>query len=241
MATVWIDPAGPARPRVALVTGASRGLGLELTRRLAADGWSVVVDARDAEELAKAVAGLGGRVRAVAGDVTDPEHRQRLVEEARDLGDLELLVNNASTLGPTPLPALARYPLDGFRRVLETNVVAPLALTQSCLPALEASHGVVVNVTSDAAVEGYPGWGGYGAAKAALEQLSRVLAAEHQRVRVYWVDPGDMNTRMQQEAFPGEDVSDRPPPGASVPGILRLVQERPPSGRYHARAEGVPG
>lgn len=241
MATVWIDPAGPARPRVALVTGASRGLGLELTRRLAADGWSVVVDARDAEELATAVAGLGGRVRAVAGDVTDPEHRQRLVEEARDLGDLELLVNNASTLGPTPLPALARYPLDGFRRVLETNVVAPLALTQSCLPALEASHGVVVNVTSDAAVEGYPGWGGYGAAKAALEQLSRVLAAEHQRVRVYWVDPGDMNTRMQQEAFPGEDVSDRPPPSASVPGILRLVDARLPSGRYRARDVGVPG
>src|SRR5690606_29164118 len=162
MATVWIDPAGPARPRVALVTGASRGLGLELTRRLAADGWRVVVAARDAAQLAAAVAGLGARVRAVAGDVTDPEHRQRLGEEARALGDLELLVNNASTLGPTPLPALVRYPLDGFRRVLETNVVAPLALAQSCLPALEASHGVVVNVSAAAAVARSRGWPGDG-------------------------------------------------------------------------------
>ncbi len=231
----------PGRRRVAIVTGASRGLGLELAERLAHDGWSVVVDARHAAELGEAVEGLGPRVRPVPGDVTDPAHRERLVAAAHELGALELLVNNASTLGPTPLPGLARYPLPALREVLETNVVAPLALVQACLPALESAGGAVVNVTSDAAVEGYEGWGGYGASKAALEQLSRVLAAEQPRVRVYWVDPGDMNTRMQQDAFPGEDVSDRPPPSASVPGLLRLVNDRPPSGRYLARAEGVPG
>lgn len=241
MANLWIDPSGPSRTPVAIVTGASRGLGLELARRLAAEGWGVVVDARHASELEAAVAGLGPRVRAVPGDVTDAAHRERLVAEASALGDLGLLVNNASTLGPVPRPALARYPLPALREVFETNAIAPLALAQLCLPHLEGVGGVVVNVTSDAAVEGYAGWGGYGAAKAALEQLSRVLAAEHPRVRVYWVDPGDMNTRMQQEAFPGEDVSDRPPPSASVPGILRLVEERPPSGRYLARAEEVVG
>ncbi|HEX7038954.1 MAG TPA: SDR family oxidoreductase [Trueperaceae bacterium] len=235
------DEDGTADGRVAIVTGASRGLGLELTKRLVAGGWSVVVDARHGGELAEAVAGLGPRVRAVPGDVTDPVHRERLVAAARELGALELLVNNASTLGPTPLPGLAHYPLPALREVIETNVLAPLALVQACLPALEAAGGAVVNVTSDAAVEGYAGWGGYGASKAALEQLSRVLAAEQPRVRVYWVDPGDMNTRMQQDAYPGEDVSDRPPPSASVPGILRLVDERPPSGRYLARAEEVPG
>jgi len=227
--------------RVAIVTGASRGLGYELTRRLAADGWRVVVDARDGDALRQAVAGLGPAVTAVPGDVTDAGHRESLVAAARAAGELALLVNNASTLGPTPLPRLERYPLAALRELFEANVLAPLALAQACLPTLAAAGGAVVNVTSDAAVEGYEGWGGYGASKAALEQLSRVLAAEHPEVRVYWVDPGDMNTRMQQEAFPGEDVSDRPPPSASVPGILRLVDARLPSGRYRARDVGVPG
>ena len=230
-----------ARDRVAIVTGASRGLGLELTKRLATDGWRVVVDARHAAELDAAVTGLGPAVVAVAGDVADPDHRERLLAAASELGELLLLVNNASTLGPTPLPRLEAYPLADLRDVVETNVIAPLALVQLCLGELGRAGGAIVNVTSDAAVEGYETWGGYGASKAALEQLSRVLAAEHPHVRVYWVDPGDMNTRMQQEAYPGEDVSDRPPPDASVPGIMRLVEERPPSGRYLARSEGVTG
>ena len=224
--------------RSALVTGASRGLGLELTRGLALAGWSVVVDAREVAELRQAVAGLAN-VTPVAGDVTDAGHRRALVAEARSQGQLGLLINNASRLGPSPLPLLANYPIDHMKQVYETNVFAPLALMQACLPELAGAGGVIVNITSDAAVEGYPGWGGYGSSKAALEQLSRVLAAERPEVRVYWVDPGDMNTRMQQEAFPGEDVSDRPPPSASVPGILRLVVERPPSGRYQARSQAV--
>jgi NAD(P)-dependent dehydrogenase (short-subunit alcohol dehydrogenase family) len=217
---------------VAIVTGASRGLGLALTKALVTDGWEVVVDARDGAALADAASGLGGAVVAIAGDVTDPDHRDALVDAARRRGGLDLLVNNASALGPSPQPGLAHYPLDVLRHVYEVNLVAPLALTQSCLPLLASSSGVVVNITSDAAVEGYSGWGGYGSSKAALEQASAVLSAEHPTLRVYWVDPGDMNTQMQQEAFPGEDVSDRRDPSKSVPGILRLVTERPPSGRY---------
>ncbi|HEX2024435.1 MAG TPA: SDR family oxidoreductase, partial [Acidimicrobiales bacterium] len=174
-------------------------------------------------------------VVAVAGDVGDEAHRRELVEAAERVGGLDLLVNNASALGPSPQPPLDRYPLDVLAQVYATNVLAPLGLVQLALPLLRASHGRVLNVTSDAAVEGYEGWGGYGSSKAALEQLSNVLAAEEPAVRVWWLDPGDMRTRMQQEAFPGEDISDRPPPEDSVPAVLRLLDEDLPSGRYRAR------
>jgi len=215
----------------AIVTGASRGLGLALARALADHGWRVVADARGAAELERAWAGHD-RVVAVAGDVTDPQHRLALVEAAG--GQIDLLVNNASVLGPSPLPALADFPLDELRRVYEVNVTAPLALVQVALPRL-ADAARIVNITSDAAVEAYGGWGGYGSSKAALEQLSAVLAAEHPELRVYAVDPGDMRTQMHQDAFPGEDISDRPPPEESVPGLLELIGGHLPSGRYRAR------
>ena len=224
--------------RTAIVTGASRGLGLALARDLAARGWNLVVDARDAEALAAAHAtfAVEGRTVALPGDVTDPAHREALIAAAWDMGGLDLLVNNASALGPSPLPPLAAIDLAAFEAILAANTVAPLGLIQEALPLLEATSGRIVNVTSDAAVEGYDGWGGYGASKAALEQLSNVLAAEHPGLRVYWVDPGDMRTRMQQDAFPGEDISDRPPPEESVPGLIELIDGDRPSGRYQARA-----
>jgi NAD(P)-dependent dehydrogenase (short-subunit alcohol dehydrogenase family) len=215
----------------AIVTGASRGLGLALTRALAERGWRVTVDARDGEALDRAVAGLDGVV-AVAGDVADPEHRRRLVEAVG--GPIDLLVNNASVLGATPLPPLAEYPLDDLRQAYEVNVLAPLALVQLALPRL-AAGARIVNVTSDAAVEAYETWGGYGSSKAALAQLSAVLGAEQPGLRVYTVDPGDMRTQMQQDAFPGEDISDRPPPEESVPGLLALIEGDEPSGLYRAR------
>jgi NAD(P)-dependent dehydrogenase (short-subunit alcohol dehydrogenase family) len=214
-----------------IVTGASRGLGLALTRVLVDRGWRVVVDARHADELARAWPDAPGDV-LVAGDVADPEHRRWLIEAAGD--SIDLLVNNASALGPSPLPALADYSLEELRRVYEVNVLAPLALVQLALPRL-APGAAVIDITSDAAVEPYEGWGGYGSSKAALEQLSAILAAEHPGLRVYTVDPGDMRTRMQQDAFPGEDISDRPPPEESVPGLLALIEGRLPSGRYRAR------
>ena len=223
----------------AIITGASRGLGLALARALAERSWNLVLDARGGEALQKVAEELSGttEVVAVPGDVADDDHREQLVEAARALGGPDLLVNNASLLGPSPQPKLADYPLDTFRTVYEVNVTAPLALIQQALPLLSQSpQGAILNVTSDAGVEGYEGWGGYGSAKAALEQLSKVLAAEHPELKVWWVDPGDMNTQMQQEAFPDEDVSDRPPPEESVPGILRLIDESAPSGRYQARA-----
>jgi NAD(P)-dependent dehydrogenase (short-subunit alcohol dehydrogenase family) len=218
----------------ALITGASRGLGLALARELAARGRRLVIDARDPGPLEAARAELAARteVVALAGDVADPEHRRALVAAAG--ADLDLLVNNASELGPSPQPELADYPLDVLERVYRVNVLAPLALVQLALPAL-ADGARIVNVTSDAAVEPYAGWGGYGSSKAALEQLTAILAAERPGLRVYAVDPGDMNTRMQQAAFPGEDVSDRPPPEASVPGLMALAEGDLPSGRYAAR------
>jgi len=214
-----------------IVTGASRGLGLALTAALSERGWRLVVDARDGEALGRAVAGLPGVV-GLAGDVADPEHRRRLVEAAD--GPIDLLVNNASTLGPTPLRELGRYPLEELRRVFEVNVLAPLALAQLVLPHL-SDGGRIVNLTSDAAVEAYETWGGYGSSKAALAQLTAILAAENPRLRVYAVDPGDMRTQMQQDAFPGEDISDRPRPEESVPGLLALIEGDVASGLYRAR------
>jgi NAD(P)-dependent dehydrogenase (short-subunit alcohol dehydrogenase family) len=225
------------RGRVALITGASRGLGLALARALARRGWALVIDARGEAQLSAVVGELArsAEVRAVPGDIWDQQHRSDLVRAAEELGGLDVLVNNASSLGLSPRPFLAAYPLEELARIYNVNALAPLGLFQRALPLLRGSAGRVVNVTSDAAIEGYEGWGGYGSSKAALEQLSNVMAAEHPELKIYWVDPGDMNTQMQQQAFPGEDVSDRLPPEASVPGILRLIEEDLPSGRYRAR------
>lgn len=223
---------------VAIVTGASRGLGLALAHGLADHGWDLVLDARGGVALAAARDELRRRhdvrVAAVPGDVTDATHRAELLAAARDLGGPDLLVNNAGILGPSPQPVLAAYPLDALRDVLEVNTVAPLALIQLAADDLRARGGAVLNVTSDAAVEAYEGWGGYGLAKAALERASAVLAAEEPALRVWWVDPGDLRTQMHQKAFPGEDISDRPLPETAVPALLRLADERPPSGRYRA-------
>jgi NAD(P)-dependent dehydrogenase (short-subunit alcohol dehydrogenase family) len=218
-----------------MVTGASRGLGRALAAGLAREGYDLIIDARNAAAL-EAVAGqiraAGGHVTAVAGDVTDPAHRAALL--AACPGRLDLLVNNAGTLGASPLPALADYPPGELRAAFEANVIAPIALIQLLLPMLRARGGAVLNITSDAAVEAYAGWGGYGAAKAALEQASNVLAAEELAIRVWWADPGDLRTDMHQLAFPGEDISDRPLPEEIVPAFLRLITERLPSGRYRA-------
>ncbi|MBV8961093.1 MAG: SDR family oxidoreductase [Actinobacteria bacterium] len=221
----------------ALITGASRGLGLALARALAVDGWDLVIDARGAEALEAARAELAQttRVIAVAGDVADPSHRAALAAAVAELGPLDVLVNNASVLGPSPQPVLAAYPLDELERVYRANVFAPLALIQTLLPSL-AGGARIVNITSDASVEPYEGWGGYGSSKAALDQLTNILGAEHPDLRVYAVDPGDMRTQMHQEAFPGEDISDRPPPEDSVPGLLVVLRGHLPSGRYQARS-----
>ena len=214
-----------------LVTGAGRGLGLAFARSLLFADWRVVVDARRADHLAGA---LPGAV-VVPGDVTDPAHRDALASAVRALGRLDLLVNNASDLGPSPLPRLADVPLAAARQVYETNLLAPLALTQTFLPLLRASRGTVLNISSDAAVEAYEGWGTYGSSKAALDQLTAVLAAEEPELAVYSVDPGDMRTEMHQAAFPGEDISDRAEPESVVPALLRLLDTRPAPGRYRAR------
>ncbi len=223
--------------RTALVTGASRGLGLALARELAERGWYLVIDARGEDELNAARAELAERTRVVAipGDVTDPEHRRALAEAARTVGGLDALVNNASILGPSPQPVLLEYPLDVLEAVYRANAVAPIALLQTVRDELKPGARIV-NVTSDAAVEPYEGWGGYGSSKAALEQLSNILAAENPELRVYRVDPGDMRTRLQGEAFPDEDISDRPPPEESVPGLVELLTGDLSSGRYKARA-----
>jgi NAD(P)-dependent dehydrogenase (short-subunit alcohol dehydrogenase family) len=219
---------------LAIITGASRGLGLALARALAANEWALVLDARGAPELERVARELGQitEVAAITGDVRDESHRRALVAAAGET--IDALVNNASVLGPSPQPALASYPLGEFERVYQANVFAPLALVQRALPRL-ADGGAIVNVTSDAAVEPYEGWGGYGSSKAALEQLTAILAAEHPSVRVYAVDPGDMRTQLHQEAFPGEDISDRALPEDSVPGLLELITGELPSGRYRAK------
>ncbi len=218
---------------VALITGASRGLGRVTARALADRGWSLVVDARRDADLADATREIP-RVVAIPGDVTDPGHRADLVAAVQRLGPLDVLVNNASSLGPSPLPPLREYGLGQLRRVYETNVLAPLALIQLLADSLGAASGAVINVSSDAAVEAYQGWGGYGSAKAALDQVTAVLAAEEPGLRCYAFDPGDMRTEMAQQAFPGEDISDRPEPETVVPALLRLIDERPSSGRYRA-------
>jgi NAD(P)-dependent dehydrogenase (short-subunit alcohol dehydrogenase family) len=223
--------------RAALITGASRGLGLALARALAEEGWTLIIDARGEDALERARAELSERTRVVAipGDVSDPEHRAALADAVRKVGGLDALVNNASILGPSPQPALLDYPLDVLEVIYRTNTLAPLALVQMLGDELK-QDARVINVTSDAAVEPYEGWGGYGSSKAALEQISNILAAENPNLRVYRVDPGDMRTRMHQEAFPDEDISDRPLPEESVPGFLELITGDLPGGRYEARA-----
>jgi len=219
---------------VALITGASRGFGFAVARELAARGWELIVDARDPAALQRAAGELGapGRVIAVAGDVADTGHRAELARRVAEHGRLDLLVNNASLLGPSPQPGLDEYPIEVLERVFRVNTFAPLAILQLLLPRLAAAGGAAINISSDAAVEPYPGWGGYGASKAALDQLTAILAAEHPAVRVYAFDPGDMRTAMHQAAYPGEDISDRAEPETVVPALLRLIDERPPSGRY---------
>jgi NAD(P)-dependent dehydrogenase (short-subunit alcohol dehydrogenase family) len=224
---------------IALVTGASKGLGRALARELAQRGWSLVIDARHGDALAEAeraiLASLApdASLVAVAGDVTDAEHRRALVEAAERLGGLDLVVNNASSLGVTPLPSLVGYPLDDLTGVFEVNVVAPLALVQDAMALLHRSaRPAVINITSDASVEAYEGWGGYGLSKAALDHMSAVMAVEEPTVLVWAVDPGDMRTQMHQDAFPGEDISDRPLPEDVVGDLVGLVEAGPPSGRY---------
>ncbi|MCL4251340.1 MAG: SDR family NAD(P)-dependent oxidoreductase [Anaerolineae bacterium] len=221
----------------ALITGASRGLGLALARALAGDGWTLILDARGADALTAAYSELMQKTRVIAipGDVTDPTHRSALAEAAQAQGGLDAVINNASSLGPSPQPNLLDYPLEALEQIYRANVIAPLGVLQAVRGSLKPGARIL-NVSSDAGVEAYPGWGGYGSSKAALEQLSAVLAAENPDLRVYWVDPGDMYTQMQQDAFPGEDISDRPLPEASVPGFLELLTGDHPSGRYQARA-----
>lgn len=226
-----------AQTHTALITGASRGLGLALARQLAQKGWKLIIDARNADALMAAQSELAHftEVAAITGDVTDAAHRQTLLKTVQSMGGLDALVNNASLLGPSPQPVLLEYPLAVLEQVYRTNVIAPLALLQALQHQLKPG-ACIINITSDAGVEGYAGWGGYGSSKAALEQLSHILAAENESWRVYWVDPGDMRTQMHQEAFPGEDISDRPLPEVSVPGLLALIEGNHPSGRYAARS-----
>ncbi len=230
--------------RVAVVTGATRGLGHTLADFLAKQQWTLVATARGQRELGESVQRLqasGATVHALAGDVADPDHRRKILTLARRIGGLDLLVNNASELGTSPLPPLARYPVATLRRVLEVNLVAALALTQDLLPLLRKRRGLVVNITSDAAQGGYPGWGAYGASKAALDLISKTLAAEFKEdgVGVVSVDPGDMRTKMHQDAYPGQDISDRPLPDVTLPFWAWLLSQSPMAvsgGRYQAQA-----
>ncbi|MBI5029312.1 MAG: SDR family oxidoreductase [Chloroflexi bacterium] len=222
--------------KAALITGASRGLGLALARELAHRGWMIIIDARgqDALEHARAELSVLTTVHGIVGDVAEHSHRRALVIAAKAAGGIDLLVNNASILGPSPQPPLLDYPIDVLEKVYRTNVIAPLALIQQVRPSLKLGARII-NVTSDAGVEPYAGWGGYGSSKAALEQVSAILAAENPSLKIYWVDPGDMRTQMQQEAYPNEDISDRPLPEVNVPGFLELIDGELKSGRYVAR------
>ena len=219
-----------------LITGASRGLGFALARSLAHQGWKLILDARGGEALDRVYNELKDLtdVIAIPGGIQDAAHRYQLAQAAHRLGGLDVLVNNASLLGPSPQPELLDYPLDTLAEVYQINVISQLGVMQAVRQFLKPGARLL-NITSDAGVEAYPGWGGYGSAKAALEHLSAILAEENPQWKVYWVDPGDMRTQMQQEAFPGEDISDRLPPETSVPGLLRLIQGDLPSGRYRAR------
>ena len=228
-----------ATEQTALITGASRGLGRALAHGLAGRGWNLILTARNAEQLTAVRDELAQRthVAAIAGDVTDPKHRAELAVLARGHGGLDALINNAGALGPSPLPSLLDYPLEDLRSVLEANVIAPLGMMQALRAALKPGARVV-SITSDAALRPYPGWGGYGASKAALEQLTAVFAAENPSLTVYWVDPGDLRTDMHQAAFPGEDISDRPLPETRVPALIKLLEGHLPSGRYVAAELG---
>lgn len=219
----------------AVITGASRGLGYALARELALRGWKLAVDARDGAALAASVRTFenAASVTPIGGDISDPDHRSELAGWAERNGPIELLVNNASVLGPSPQPTLEHYPIDILREVFEVNTIAPLALIQDLLPQL-SDRAIIVNVTSDAAVAPYEGWGGYGSSKAALDQLTAIMGAELPDLAVYAFDPGDMRTEMQQAAFPGEDISDRPEPETVIPAFIRLIDQRPRSGRYRA-------
>ncbi len=225
--------------KVAVITGASQGLGAALARELDRHGWTLVLDARDAARLDASVEGLA-HAHPIAGDVTDAGHRAALAARAAELGGANLLVNNASTLGASPQPTVADLAPEVLEDVFRTNLHAPVELVRLLLPQLRGTGGTVLNISSDASVEGYPGWGAYGASKAALDQVSRVLAAEEPSVRVYAVDPGDMRTQMHQDAFPGEDISDRPPPEDVVPHLVALLASDLPSGRYRAAEIPVP-
>jgi NAD(P)-dependent dehydrogenase (short-subunit alcohol dehydrogenase family) len=227
--------------RVAVVTGGSRGLGRALSAELVRRGWHVVIDGRDAPALAAAASALGNAVTAIPGDVSDPAHR-RLIAAAVASGGVDVVVNNASVLGPTPQPRLADYPLDAIQAVYAVNTFAPLALLQLLLPHLARRHGRIVNISSDAAVEAYGGWGGYGSSKAALDHITAIVAVEHPDLSVYAFDPGDMRTDLQQQAFPEEDVSNRPTPESVVPDLIRLITGSLPSGRYRVgELAGVDG
>ena len=230
--------------RTALITGASKGLGKTLAQFLAQQNYNLVLTARGRHTLQATADDLhsAGEIVAIPGNVADAEHRRRLVDAARELGGLNLLVNNASTLGPTPLPELSEFPLEAFRYLFDVNVIAPVALIQDALPLLRASRGLVVNISSDAAGGGYPGWGGYGATKAALDLISLTLANELNpaQVGVVAVDPGDMRTDMHQAAFPGEDISDRPTPEVTLPFWGWLLGQDPlavTGQRFQAQAE----
>ncbi|MGH2448413.1 MAG: SDR family NAD(P)-dependent oxidoreductase [Chloroflexota bacterium] len=222
-------------PRTALITGASTGLGRALARALSEQGWQLIVDARDAVALEEARAALpvAESATAIAGDIGDEAHQRALAGRAGELGGLDLIVNNAGTLGASPLRPLLEYPLSELLQALNTNVVAQLGVLQALHAHLKPGARII-NVTSDASIEPYEGWGGYGASKAALDQLSAVLASENPDVRVYAVDPGDMRTAMHQAAYPDEDISDRPLPEESVPAFLALLERDLPSGRYRA-------